>query len=136
MAGERGDHLVSGERNHLAQKGYLVWNVVKDAHGDTDVEFFLRIELEEIGLDKRAPACDLVLLCLLFGELQHVAREIDADHAPRATTREVDGVHSGPAPDIEDLLARHVSGLVECDSVALENGLPECGVYPTPEGRA
>src|SRR5215212_311140 len=135
MAGESNDDLAGGERGHLAQKGHLIRNVVEDAHGDADVERVLEFELEEIGLDELAPVGNSVLLGLLPGERQHVAGEVDADNTPRATPREVDRVHPGPAPDIENLLTPHVPRFLERDGIALENRLSERRINPAPKGR-
>ena len=73
-------------------------------------------------------------LRLLMGQFQHVAGEIDTDNAPSSTPSEVDRVHSGSTPDVEDLFARHVPGPLERDGIALENGLPERRIDPAPEG--
>src|SRR5215212_8303391 len=105
MAGKRGDHLTAGERGHLAQKGYLVRDVVEDAHGNAHIELILEIQLEKIGLNERAPVGDLVLLRLLGGEFQRVVREIYANDVARATPREVGRIHTGPASNVKDLLA-------------------------------
>jgi hypothetical protein len=65
MTGKGDDPLIGGEGDHLAQKCYLVGDVIEDAHGNADVEGILEVELEEIGVDERAPVGNLVPLRLL-----------------------------------------------------------------------
>src|SRR5215216_4879040 len=82
MAGKGNDHLARGKRDHLAQKGHLIGDVIEDAHRDADVESVLEVQLEEIGLDEFTPVGDPVLLRLLPGAFQHVGGEIYAVDAP------------------------------------------------------
>jgi hypothetical protein len=56
--------LIGGERDHLAQKCYLVGDVIEDAHGNADIEGILEVELEEVGVDEPVLVGKLVLLCL------------------------------------------------------------------------
>ena len=109
----------------LRQERRRFGQVVEDAHGDAHVEALIGIRLHEVFATELAVVGDPLSGRLLLGEGQHVGREVDAHHAPRAAAGEVGGVHARPAADVEDVLARDGPRRGERDFVALEDRLAE-----------